>query len=117
MSFQRLAQLLFLLTGLCLSAFAQGFKSELEAPEKVSLIVKNLDGRVSVVASAEQEKKVTIDSRSTGLEVAPDDVKVESKGGTIHIDVRPRGEKNRIDIIVTIPARSKDEAEGEEGAV
>ena len=117
MSFQRLAQLLFLLTGLCLSAFAQGFKSELEAPEKVSLIVKNLDGRVSVVASAEQEKKVTIDARSTGLEVAPDDVKVESKGGTIHIDVRPRGEKNRIDIIITIPARSKVEVEGQAGAV
>jgi hypothetical protein len=80
MSFQRLAQLLFLLTGLCLSAFAQGFKSELEAPEKVSLVVKNLDGRVSVVASEEQQKKVTIEARSAGLAVAPEDVKVESKG-------------------------------------
>jgi len=117
MSFQRLAQLLFLLTGLCLSAFAQGFKSELEAPEKVSLVVKNLDGRVSVVASEEQQKKVTIDARSTGLEVAPDDVKVVSKGGTFQIDVRPRGEKNRIDIVVTIPTRSKVEVEGQAGAV
>jgi VWFA-related protein len=117
MSFQRLAQLLFLLTGLCLSAFAQGFKSELEAPEKVSLVVKNLDGRVSVVASAEQEKKVSIDAKSTGQEIAPDDVKVESKGGTIQIDVRPRGEKNRIDVVVTIPARSKVEVEGQAGAV
>ena len=117
MSFQRLAQLLFLLTGLCLSAFAQGFKSELEAPEKVSLVVKSLDGRVSVVASAEQEKKVTIDAHSTGMAVAPDDVKVESKGGTFQIDVRPRGEKDRIDIVVTIPARSKVEVEGQAGAV
>jgi len=117
MSFQRLAQLLFLLTGLCLSAFAQGFKSELDAPEKVTLIVKNLDGRVSVVASEEQQKKVTIDARSTGLEVAPDDVKVESKGGTFQIDVRPRGEKNRIDIVVTIPVRSKVTVEGLAGAV
>jgi len=117
MSFQRLAQLLFLLTGVCLSAFAQGFKSELEAPEKVSLVVKNLDGRVSVVASEEQQKKVTIDARSTGLEVAPDDVKVVSKGGTFQIDVRPRGEKNRIDIVVTIPTRSKVEIEGQAGAV
>src|ERR1041384_6542564 len=72
---KRLAQLLFLLLGLCLSASAQGFKSELETPEKVSLVVKNLEGRVSVVASEEQQKKVTIDARSTGLEVAPDDVK------------------------------------------
>ncbi|HKU77983.1 MAG TPA: VWA domain-containing protein [Pyrinomonadaceae bacterium] len=117
MSFQRLAQLLFLLTGLCLSAFAQGFKSEHEAPEKVTLVVKNLDGRVSVVASAEQEKKVTIDARSTGLPVAPEDIKVESKGGTFQIDVRPRGEKNRIDIVVTIPTRSKVEVEGQAGAV
>jgi len=117
MSFKRLAQLLFLLTGLCLSAFAQGFKSELEAPEKVSLVVKNLDGRVSVVASEEQQKKVTIDARSTGLEIAPDDVKVQSKGGTFQIDVRPRGEKNRIDIVVTIPTRSKVEVEGQAGAV
>src|SRR5215510_6989923 len=82
MSFQRLAQLLLLLTGLCLPAFAQGFKSELEAPEKVSLVVKNLDGRVSVVASEEQQKKVTIDARSTGLEVAPDDVTLTSSGAT-----------------------------------
>jgi len=117
MSCQRLAQLLFLLTGVCLSAFAQGFKSELEAPEKVSLVVRNLDGRVSVVASEEQQKKVTIDARSTGLEVAPDDVKVVTKGGTFQIDVRPRGEKNRIDIVVTIPTRSKVEVEGQAGAV
>jgi VWFA-related protein len=117
MSCQRLAQLLFLLTGVCLSAFAQGFKSELEAPEKVSLVVRNLDGRVSVVASEQQQKKVTIDARSTGLEVAPDDVKVVTKGGTFQIDVRPRGEKNRIDIVVTIPTRSKVEVEGQAGAV
>jgi VWFA-related protein len=117
MSFQRLAQLLFLLTGLCLSAFAQGFKSELEAPEKVSLVVKNLDGRVSVVASEEQQKKVTIDAHSTGSAVAPEDVKVETKGSTIQIDVRPRGEKDRIDIVVTIPTRSKVEVEGQAGAV
>ena len=117
MSFQRLAQVLFLLTGLCLSAFAQGFKSEVEAPEKVSLVVKNLDGRVSVIASEEQQKKVTVEANSTGTAIAPEDVKVESKGSSIRIDVRPRGEKDRIDIVVTIPTRSKVEVEGQAGAV
>lgn len=117
MSFQRLAQLLFLLTGLCLSAFAQGFKSEIEAPEKVSLVVKNLDGRVSVIASEEQQKKVTVDAKSAGLAIAPEDIKVESKGNSFRIDVRPRGEKDRIDIVVTIPVRSKVEVEGQAGAV
>ena len=75
----------------CFSAFAQGYKSEIEAPEKVSLVVKNLDGRVSVIASEEQQKKVTIDAKSTGAAVAPEDVKIESKGSDIRIDVRPRG--------------------------
>ena len=117
MWFKRLAQVLILVVGFCSSAFAQGYKSEIETPEKVSLVVKNLDGRVSVIASEEQQKKVTIDAKSTGAAVAAEDIKVESKGSDIHIDVRPRGEKNRIDIVVTIPTRSKVEVEGQAGAV
>src|SRR4026209_28949 len=117
MWFKRLAQVLILLVGFCSSAFGQGYKSEIETPEKVSLVVKNIDGRVSVIASEEQQKKVTIDAKSTGAPVAAEDVKVESKGSDIHIDVRPRGEKNRIDLVVTIPTRSKVEVEGQAGAV
>ena len=117
MWFKSLAQLLLLLVAFCFSAFAQGYKSEIEAPEKVSLVVKNLDGRVSVIASAEQEKKVTIEAKSTGLAVNPDDVKVETKGSDIRIEVRARGEKDRIDLVVTIPTRSKVEVEGQAGAV
>ena len=117
MLLSRFVPLVLLLAGLCSTALAQGFKQELEAPEKVSLSVKNLDGKVSVVASEEQQKKVTIEARSTGSPVETDDVKVESKGGVVTIDVRPRGEKNRIDLIVTIPTRSKVEVEGQAGAV
>ena len=79
--------------------------------------MRNLDGRVSVVASAEQQKKVTVDARSSGDPVQPSDVKVEAKGASITIDVLPRGEKNRIDIVVTIPVRSKVEIEGKAGSV
>ena len=117
MLLSRFVPLVLLLAGLCSTALAQGFKQELEAPEKVSLSVKNLDGRVSVVASEEQQKKVTIEARSTGTPIETEDVKVESKGGVVQIDVRPRGEKNRIDLIVTIPTRSKVEVEGQAGAV
>ena len=108
---------LFAITILFLPAFAQGYKTELETPEKVSVTVKNLEGRVSVIASEEQQKKVTIDARSTGAAVNAEDVKVETKGSNINIDVRPRGEKNRIDLTVTIPTRSKVEVEGQAGAV
>ena len=109
--------LLLLLAGFSGSAFAQGFKQELEIPEKVTVSIKNLEGRVSVVASPEHVKKLTVDARSSGSAVALDDVKVEAKGSKISIDVRPRGEKNRIDLIVSIPERSKIEVEGLAGSV
>ena len=117
MLFSKFATLILVLLAFCPAALAQGFKKELEAPEKVSLSVKNLDGRVSVVASKEQQKKVTVEANSTGAVIEPDDVKVEFKGGELVIDVRPRGEKNRIDLVVTIPTRSKVNVEGQAGAV
>jgi len=117
MLLKRFVPVVLLLAGLCSSAFAQSYKQELETPEKVSLSVKNLDGRVTVVASDEQQKKVTVEARSTGLAIDPEDVKVESKGAAVHIDVRQRGEKDRIDLVVTIPIRSKVEVEGQAGAV
>ena len=109
--------LLILLAGFTGSAFAQGFKQELETPEKVTVSIKNLEGRVSVVASAEYQKKMSIDGKSAGQAIAPEDVKVDVKGAKVTIDVRPRGEKNRIDLIVTIPERSKIEIEGLAGSV
>ena len=117
MLFSRFAPSLLLLAALCFPAFAQGFQKEVEAPEKVSLSVKNVDGRISVFASEAQQKKVTIEAKSAGLPVAPDDVKVETKGSTINIEVRSRGEKDRIDLTVTIPARSKVNIEGQAGSV
>ena len=117
MLLRRFLPAVLLLPAICLTVFAQGFKKELEAPEKITLTVKNRDGRVSVVASEEQQKKVTVDARSAGAAIAPEDVKVEAKGAAFFIDVRARGEKDRIDVIVTIPTRSKVEVEGLAGAV
>jgi len=117
MLFSRFLPPLLLLAAISSPAFAQGFKKDIEAPEKVNLSVKNIDGRVSVIASEEQQKKVTIDARSAGLPIEPDDVKIETKGSDVHIDVRSRGEKNRIDLVVTIPTRSKVNVEGQAGAV
>ncbi len=109
--------LLLLLAGFTGSAFAQGFKQELETVEKVTVSIKNLEGRVSVVASAEYQKKMSIEAKSAGQAIAPEDVKVDSKGAKVSIDVRPRGEKDRIDLTVTIPERSKIEIEGLAGSV
>lgn len=109
--------LLTFLAGFTCPTFAQGFKQELETPERVSVSIKNLDGRVSVIASAQHEKKMTVEANSTGLAIDPADVAVNSKGGKVSINVRPRGEKNRIDLVVTVPLRSKIDVEGQAGAV
>ncbi|HYK21180.1 MAG TPA: VWA domain-containing protein [Pyrinomonadaceae bacterium] len=117
MFFSRFVPLALLLAALCSTAVAQSYKQEIEAPDRVSLSVKNLDGRVSILASEEQQKKVTIEAKSLGATIVPEDVKVASKGGEVVIDVRPRGEKDRIDLVVTIPTRSKVAVEGQAGAV
>jgi VWFA-related protein len=113
----KLLILLLLIACCAASAFAQGYKQEFETPEKVTVSIKNLEGRVSVVASAEQDKKLIVEAKSTGQAIGPDDVKVDSKGGRVSIDVRQRGDKDRIDLIVRIPERSKIEVEGQAGAV
>src|SRR5688572_16332425 len=109
--------LLSLVAGFTSSVFAQGFKQELETPEKISVSIRNIDGRVSVIASAEHEKKMVVEGKSAGQTIASDDVKVDVKGTRISIDVRPRGEKDRIDLVVTVPPRSRIEVEGQAGAV
>ncbi|HEU4770509.1 MAG TPA: VWA domain-containing protein [Pyrinomonadaceae bacterium] len=109
--------LLSLAAGFTGSVYAQGFKQELETPEKISVSIKNIDGRVSVIASAEHEKKMVVEAKSTGQALAPEDVKVDAKGASFSINVRPRGEKDRIDLVVTIPTRSRVEVEGHAGAV
>jgi len=99
------------------TSYAQGFTRELETPEKVSVSVKNRNGRVSIIAAEEMEKKVTVEANSTGAPIDTPDVLIESKSGSIQIDVRDRGEKDRIDLVVRVPIRSKAVVESEAGAV
>jgi VWFA-related protein len=96
---------------------AQSYSREVETPERVSLSVNNRNGRVSVIASEEQLKKVTFVATSSGAPVDATDVKLETKGSSIEIDVRDRGEKDRIDLVVRIPLRSKARVESEAGAI
>src|SRR6185312_12846685 len=105
------------LCGLSGNARAQAYKTEIDTAERVSLSVKNRNGRVSVIASDEQQKKVSIEATSTGLPVGPTDVVTEGKGGSLNIDVRARREQDRIDLTVRIPSRSKVSIESEGGAV
>ena len=112
----------FLATILSFSVFAFGaslqtYQREIDAGDKVTVVIKNRDGRVSVVASDDQERKVSIEATSAGLPVDASDVTAETKGNRIEINVRERREQDRIDLVVRIPSRSKVEVESEAGAV
>jgi len=99
------------------AALAQGWEKDLNTAEKVSLTVRSLNGRVTVVASDEQQKSVNIKATSAGAPVDPGDVRASGSGDRVEIDVRARRERGRIDITVRIPSRSRVKVEGEAGAV
>lgn len=95
----------------------QSYRKEIETGERVSLSVKNRNGRVGVSASDEQKKNIVIEASSAGAAVDAPDVKISGKGNTVEIEVRDRRDQDRIDIVVRIPARSKVKIETEAGSV
>lgn len=108
---------LLLTLGLSSSVSAQSYQTELDTSEKISLTVKSRSGRVSVIASDEQIKKVSIEASSTGAPVSASDLHTVAKGSNLNIEVRDRRDQDRIDLIVRIPSRSKVKIEGEAGSI
>jgi VWFA-related protein len=108
---------LLFVTGLFSSVSAQSYRTELETSERVSLTVKSRSGRVSVIASDEQIKKVSIEASSAGAPVSATDLHTVAKGNNLNIEVRDRREKDRIDLIVRIPSRSKVIVDTQAGSV
>lgn len=72
---------------------------------------------MSVIAVDDLEKKVTLAASSPGAAVEAADIHTSAKGSSIDIEVRDRRDKDRIDLVVRIPARSKVKVEGEAGSV
>lgn len=108
---------LVLMLGVGAPVFAQTYQRDLDTPDKVSIIVRSRNGRVSIVASEEQQKKVTIEANSTGAAVDATDLVIEAKGAAIEIEVRDRSERDRIDVVARIPVRSKVKVKSENGAI
>lgn len=113
----------------------EAYERELDAPASgVELRVRNRTGRVSVLAS-DEHKKITVRAVSSGAPVAEKDVRVESEGGRVSVSVeretvadRDRDgmklqvspalvERERVDLEVRVPARSRVKIETGAGAV
>jgi len=108
---------LLLLPAVFNSVSAQSYRTELETAEKIALTVKSRSGRVSVIAADELKGKVTIEATSAGAPVDATDLHTTGKGNNLNIEVRDRRDKDRIDLIVRIPPRSKVTVDTEAGSV
>src|SRR5882672_10863982 len=75
---------------------AQTYHHEVETGAKPSVSVKSRNGRVSVIASDDQQKKISIEATSAGAVIDQTDVLAVAKGGAVNITVRDRREKDRI---------------------
>lgn len=114
---KNLIGLILLLAWMAAPTMAQTYLHEVETGDKPSVSVKSRNGRVSVIATDDQQKKVTIEATSAGALVDQTDVLTVAKGGNANITVRDRREKDRIDLVVRVPARTKVKIESEAGAV
>ena len=99
--------------------FAQQFSysRELDTPDTVSVSVRNRDGRITVIAAEDIQQKARIEASSSGAAVSDSDITAKASGKNLEVDVRQRGEQDRIDVVVRVPARSKVEVESRSGAV
>lgn len=92
-------------------AQAQVYEKELTAGGKAFLTIRNRHGRVSVVASDDEKSKASLQATSAGGPVEPGDVNVSGS----EVNVRERRE--RIDLTVHVPKRSRVRIESETGMV
>jgi VWFA-related protein len=99
------------------SVRAQSIVRELNLPEKGTVSIKNRNGRVTVIASEEQKGVASLRAESPGAAVEESDIVSTPSGGAVQIDVRGRSERDRIDVTVRVPERTKVKVESEAGAV
>lgn len=101
---------------------AQGLERELDGAGAATVVsVKNLSGRVTVVAAAEGEERKAISLKAespAGAALKESDVLSKVVDGRVEIEVREeRGERDRIDLILRVPQRAKVRVETRGGAV
>jgi Ca-activated chloride channel family protein len=109
-----------LLVCVATTASAQGLQRELNAPDHAEIVVKNTNGRVAIVAASadEQLKTITFKAETPGKPLTESDVVSKTTGERIEIDVAgARKDRDRVDLTLRVPARSRLRVETTAGAV
>ena len=117
---------LILFRALCLCVLCLGWAAVCRAQvverelSGAMVSVKNLSGRVTVIAAAEGEERkgVSLRAESPGAAVRESDVVSKVLDGKIEIEVREgRAERDRIDLLLRVPQRARVRVETRGGAV
>ncbi len=88
------------------------------AGASVEVVVRNGNGRVTVVADTDEARKsITLAAASTGAAVTESDVQTTGTSGRVQLEVRPRAERDRIDLTLHVPLRARVRVETKAGAV
>jgi VWFA-related protein len=87
------------------------YEKDLNTGGKALLTIKNRNGRVSVVTSDDEKSKASLQATSAGAAVEPGDIGVS--GGEITV----RERRERIDLTVHVPKRSRVKIETDTGMV
>lgn len=98
-------------------SWAQAVEREVAVAAKSEISIKNRNGRIRVMASADQHDKLSIRAESPGAAVLEGDIVTKTDGNRVLIDVRARSERDRIDLTVRVPERSRVHVLSEAGAV
>ena len=107
-----------LLCALGCVARAQGLARDLSITAQGEVVVKNLSGRVTIVAEAEGRKEVSMKAESPGAPVKESDVAVKWQSAKVEIEVDgARAERDRIDLTLRVPPRVKVRVETGKGMV
>src|SRR2546423_5635419 len=80
------------------------------------IVVHNDSGRVTIIAEGEERKSVSLIASSPGAAVSERDVQAHG-GGRVEVSVRPRAERDRIDLTLRVPARARLRVETQAGMV
>ena len=95
-----------------ISSPAQNFESEFPLKTGGTIEIVNLFGRVEIQAQNGLEDKGLITANS-----AESDLKIESSGGKMRLEVVPSNQQNRIDLTIKIPERTRIKVKTGEGEV
>lgn len=96
--------------------YAQAYERELEAPGKALITINNRNGRV-VVEAREGQAAVSLKAESETAEVSESEVSILKTSSGLQIDVKPSLQRERIDLTVLVPERSRLKVTTDAGSV